>query len=127
MDKTSMFMIFESAQRMDGKQQYVNPIPSIHLDSVPGKFSFVIVFCVSGLNCKPEHTISLSFTSPSGKETCLIDNQTMKSAPSDGQKEVIGTTLSVDIRNYSFEMEGIYTVNYTIDDDHFNGNILVSK
>jgi len=127
MDKTSMFMIFESTEQTGNQQRLINPLPLIQLESIPGNYSFVLVFCVSGLEPLPEHVVSLSFISPSGGKTDLISNQVMSSPPPSDQTNSLGATLKVDIRNMVFREEGVHTVSLTVDSDNFTGYLPVRK
>lgn len=132
MAQLSMFMIFESIQQVEQNCQLNNPIAIIQPEAIPGNFSFVIAFNVFDVTPQKESVVSVAFISPTGVKTELIHEEKVSLPFRGGENEPLSNrknaiSMNLDVRNFPFQEEGIYTFSVVLNGEEFEHSFPVYK
>lgn len=126
MENLSMFMLFDSMQQTEQGCQLINPLPIIQPMSVPGNFSFIFAFNAFGVKPGYEHTLSLSLNPPTGEPLTLFDRKKVVPNEPDNvakvpvREDLPGSiSINLELRNFPFKEEGIYTFKIMVDDKFY--------
>ncbi len=91
------------------KDQNVSIIPLniIPIESIPGRFSFSIIFSIVGFSNNEDHSGYLIFADPNGAP--VIQTEKYNLEKEDKRKSLLsGVSMGVDFQNVLFECEGLY-------------------
>lgn len=98
------------------KTQIINsPLLSLKPYSLPGQFSFSIIFGISDIDLEVHHDIGYILKPVDGAPVVDIANARVEPFSVDDRKNADGLIGSIDLRNVIFKTAGIYEYKLFID------------
>lgn len=112
-------------QQNNGQQQQVviNPIQVLRTPYIPTMLSIGVVFVVSGLNPKIQHTFSIAIK-PKDNGKSIFESGKAQSIPNINPDNFV---LSANLSNINVEIEGEYVGILTIDETEYDDSFFIYK